>query len=111
MPESEEPKVPVSVERTEREKGIKSLADFLYTALRGIAPMGREQLDQLRKNGKLLYEAVAEIADHRAKVICGQFAMQVNEEIASLRKILEDLAQEKPVKSSKGKPDNVSNVP
>ena len=73
-------------EQTTLEVLEKNLRDMIYNMFRDVgAQMNRPVLEQLRINSKELAKRIEDLAEHKAKVICGQFIKEVRETLAELK--------------------------
>jgi len=93
----------------ERDENIKRIFNALYDCFKEYTFVGgKSQIDLLRVSAKALYETVEKIAEHRAKVICGEFIVQIRDDIGTVLDTLKkDKKRDKNIKSVKKDSDAV----
>lgn len=95
----------------ERDANIRELFSTLYDILRKFSAQSQNDVENLKSLSKTLYLVIEKTAEHRARVICGEYIKLIKDDIGNAITSLKPAKNiEKPVKAYKTFPkEEISN--
>jgi hypothetical protein len=71
------------VTKTEREQNVNAIFNTMYDMVRRFSATTPGDVDNLRRLSMIFYLTIEKIAEHRAKVICGEYIKLIKDDIGS----------------------------